>query len=122
VRVNESKTPEMTWAEAKEAKIGDENASPVPCEDVSHAAPAVDEKAKLTVDFPGQLGQATGRFRRDDLLRLGPAPAQALDAPDLIGLKSCGLSLDFGYGMASRINILESVYRRKKLKWLSLRV
>jgi hypothetical protein len=69
-------------------------------------SPAVDEKTKLAVRFTGQFRQAPGCLRRDDLLRLGLAPPQAFESPQLGRFQSCCLSLDLCYLAASGIGIL----------------
>jgi hypothetical protein len=65
---------------------------------VGNLPAAVQQKAKLTSDLPGQFRQTAGRFRRHDLLCAGFAPTETLYLLELPGLEAGSFSFYFCYG------------------------
>jgi len=111
--VDEAKPPEVSRAEPEETKVRDEYAAAVPDQDVGNLPATVQQEAQLTSDLPGQLRQAAGYFRGYDLLCTGFTPAEPLYPLELTGLKACGFSFKFRYGVSSGKSIKKPVYISK---------
>lgn len=114
--MDQAKSPKMAWAEAEKAKVRDENAPPVPHEDVGHLAPAVDKKAQLPTCLPRKPRETPRGLWGNHLPKLGFQAAKPFYAVNLAGLEACSFALDPGYGVSSLGVMVTSLWVVRKCR------